>query len=200
MASAKRDQILERAVALASVEGLEGLTIGRLAADLGMSKSGLFGHFGSKEDLQLAAIARAGEIFERRVIAPAAASEAGLDRARALADNWLDYLADGFEGGCFFHAASLEFDGRPGKVKDEIVRLTGRWYVVLEEQLRRAITRGQLPSDTDATLLAFELHALLGEANWAFRLFGRSEALTRARVVMYSKLAHAQGAGARRSA
>ena len=200
MAGAKRDQILERAVALASVEGLEGLTIGRLAADLRMSKSGLFGHFGSKEDLQLAAVPRAAEIFEQRVIRPAASSEAGLDRARALTENWLDYLTNAFEGGCFFHAASLEFDGRPGKVKDELVRLTGRWYVVLEEQLRRAITRGQLSSDTDATLLAFELHALLGEANWAFRLFGRNEALSRARVLLNSKLAHAHGAGERRSA
>lgn len=200
MPSTKRDQILERAVSIASVEGLEGLTIGRLAGELNMSKSGLFGHFGSKEDLQLAAIKKASEIFEQRVITPAVSSEAGLDRARAITDNWLDYLADGFEGGCFFHAASLEFDGRPGRVKDEIARVTGRWYVVLEEQLRRAITRGQLASDTDATLMAFELHALLGEANWAFRLFGRPEALSRARVLLHSKLAHAQGAGERRTA
>ncbi len=184
----KRDEILERAVAIASVEGLAGLTIGRLASELSMSKSGLFGHFGSKEELQLATIARAAEVFETRVIEPAASVEAGLDRAVVILENWLGYLADGFEGGCFFHAASLEFDGRPGKVRDEIQRLTGRWYVVVEEQLRRAVTRRQLDPATDAALLAFEVHALLGEANWAYRLFGRREAIERARTLLHSKL------------
>jgi AcrR family transcriptional regulator len=196
----KRDEILGHAVALASVEGLGGLTIGRLATELKMSKSGLFGHFGSKEELQLAVVKQAGRIFGERVLVPAEKAEAGLDRATAIADGWLDYLAGGFEGGCFFHAASLEFDGRPGAVRDEVARLTGRWYVMLEEQLRRAAARRQLLASADVPLLTFEIHALLGEANWAFQLFGRREAIERARTLVHAKLARANDAGERRSA
>jgi AcrR family transcriptional regulator len=109
-----RESILDAAVDLASVEGLDGLTIGRLASALGMSKSGLFAHFGSKEELQLATIEAASEIYIREVIAPARDAERGLPRLVALMDHWLDYLRrEVFKGGCFFDAARSEYDSRP---------------------------------------------------------------------------------------
>ena len=113
-----REAILKTAVDVASAEGLEGLTIGRLAAELEMSKSGLFAHFGSKEELQLATIGAAREIFVDEVVRPAFENDPGLSRLWALLDSWLRYAEAGiFKGGCFFAAASAEFDGRPGPVR-----------------------------------------------------------------------------------
>jgi AcrR family transcriptional regulator len=117
-----RRAILRKAVNLASLEGLEGLTIGRLASALRISKSGLFAHFGSKEDLQCAAVDAARDIFVEKVVRPAYEFR-GLKRLRALCENWLSYGEERvFPGGCFFSAASLEFDDRPGRVRDQIVR------------------------------------------------------------------------------
>jgi AcrR family transcriptional regulator len=122
-AARTREAILDRAVDLASTQGLEGLTIGRLATDLEMSKSGLFGHFGSKEELQLATIEAASGRFVTEVIQPTLAEPEGAPRLRALARSYLDYLERGvFAGGCFFAAASIEFDDRPGPVGDRIRR------------------------------------------------------------------------------
>src|SRR3954470_20880844 len=116
-----RAAILDRAVNLASTPGLEGLTIGRLAAELEMSKSGLFGHFGSKEELQLATIEEASTRFVSEVIQPTLAEPEGVPRLRALGERCLDYLKRGvFAGGCFFAAASIEFDDRPGPVGDRV--------------------------------------------------------------------------------
>src|SRR5919112_3923894 len=117
----RRDAILERAVEVASAEGLEGLTIGRLSSELGLSKSGLFGHFGSKEELQLAAVDAAGAIFYREVVKPALSEPEGAPRLRAFCDRWIGYLERKvFSGGCFFAAAMTEFDGRPGPVRDRL--------------------------------------------------------------------------------
>src|SRR5258707_9265761 len=118
-----RRAILRKAVNLASLEGLEGLTIGKLASELHISKSGLFAHFGSKEDLQCAVVDTARDIFVEKVVRPANEFH-GLKRLRALCENWLSY-GEGkvFPGGCFFSAASLEFDDRPGRVRDQIVEL-----------------------------------------------------------------------------
>src|SRR6201987_40522 len=122
-----RRAILRKAVNIASVEGLEGLKIGRLASVLRISKSGLFAHFGSKEDLQCAVVDEAREIFVERVVRPAYQFQ-GLQRLRALCENWLAYGEQGvFPGGCFFSAASLEFDGRPGRGREQIVGLMRRW-------------------------------------------------------------------------
>src|ERR687891_926671 len=116
-----RDAILGRAMDLASLEGLEGLTIGRLALELSMSKSGLFAHFGSKEELQVATVEAARAIFIREVIKPAFESTEGLQRLWKLCDIWLSYVQSGvFRGGCFFAAAAAEFDSRPGPVRDRI--------------------------------------------------------------------------------
>jgi AcrR family transcriptional regulator len=177
-----RRAILARAVDLASAEGLEGLTIGRLASELSLSKSGLIGHFGSKEELQLATIDAAREIFFQRAVAPALAEPEGLPRLRALCDHWLSYAhAETFRGGCFFSAASSEFDGRPGPVRDRIATVLREWLDGLEAAIADAQRLHHLRADVDAKQLAFELHALEMAANWAFQLFGDREAPERAR-------------------
>ena len=135
-----RAQTLDAAVELASVVGLEGLTIGGLAEQLEMSKSGLVGRFGSKEQLQLAALELAGEIFRKAVYEPAAVHPPGLRRLNAICDAWIDYLADPpFPGGCFLTTASVEFDARPGPVNDAVQKLMNRWLRVLEHEATAAI-------------------------------------------------------------
>lgn len=166
-----RRTILRKAVDIASVEGLEGLTIGKLASTLQISKSGLFAHFGSKEGLQCAAVEEAREIFVDRVIRPAYRLQ-GLKRLRSLCQNWLEYGKERvFPGGCFFSAASLEFDDRPGPVREKIVGLMKKWLEILEQAMRDAQAAGELKKDTDVRQLAFEIHALAMGANWSSRLF-----------------------------
>jgi AcrR family transcriptional regulator len=166
-----RRAILRRAVNIASVEGLEGLTIGKLASALGISKSGLFAHFGSKEDLQCAVVDQAREIFVERVARPADRFQ-GLKRLRALCENWLGYVEERvFPGGCFFSAVSLEFDDRPGRVREQIVGLMKRWLANLEQAARDAQSAGEIPKEADVRQLAFEIQALVMGANWSSRLF-----------------------------
>jgi len=166
-----RRAILRKAVNIASVEGLEGLTIGRLASELRISKSGLFAHFGSKEDLQCAVVDEAREIFVERVVRPAYQFQ-GLKRLRALCENWLSYGEDRvFPGGCFFSAASLEFDDRPGRVREQIVGLMRRWLGQLEQAARDAQSAGEITKEADVRQLAFEIQALAMGANWSSRLF-----------------------------
>jgi len=173
-----RGTILDRAVDLASTEGLEGLTIGRLASELELSKSGLFGHFGSKEELQLSTIEEASRRFIAEVIEPTFTVPEGAARLRALGQSYIDYLERGvFSGGCFFAAASVEFDDRPGPVGDRVRESVAAWMDYLERQARAAGT-------ADPKLLAFELHALAQGANSAFRLFGDPGAFKRARRAM----------------
>jgi AcrR family transcriptional regulator len=177
-----RENILKVAVDLASTDGLEALTIGRLAGELKMSKSGLFAHFGSKEDLQLATIAVARRIFVTEVIEPAEAVPAGSRRLRTLIDGWLAYMEGGtFRGGCFFSAVSAEFDGRPGPVRDRIRESMREWIDLLEEQVREAQMRSEAFPDIDPGLLAFEVHAFVQEANWAWQLLREESAYARAR-------------------
>jgi AcrR family transcriptional regulator len=166
-----RRAILRKAVNIASVEGLEGLTIGRLASLLRISKSGLFAHFGSKEDLQCAVVDEAREIFVERVVRPAYQFR-GLQRLRALCENWLAYGEERvFPGGCFFSAASLEFDDRPGRVREQIVGLMRKWLGNLEQAARDAQSAGEITKEADARQLAFEIQALAMGANWSSRLF-----------------------------
>ena len=166
-----RQAILRKAVNIASVEGLEGLTIGKLASALRISKSGLFAHFGSKEDLQCAVVDEAREIFVERVVRPAYQFQ-GLKRLRALCENWLSYSKDGvFPGGCFFSAASLEFDDRPGRVREQIAGLMRKWLGSLEQAARDAQSAGEISKEADVRQLAFEIQALAMGANWSSRLF-----------------------------
>jgi AcrR family transcriptional regulator len=184
-----RQAILEAAVNIASEEGLEGLTIGRLASELSMSKSGLFAHFGSKEELQLATVEAAREVFVREVVGPAFKAEKGLARLWSLCDVWLAYVeGEVFRGGCFFAAAAAEFDGRPGAVRDRVAGIMVEWLSLLRRSVSEAHAAGQLGPDADPAQLAFELNALEMGANWAFQLHGDRQAFARARVAMLERL------------
>lgn len=173
--AATRAAILDRAVDLASVAGLDGLTIGRLAAELEMSKSGLFSHFGSKQELQLATVEAAARRFRETVIEPVAGEPPGAARLRAMAAAYLDHLEDGaYSGGCFWGAASAEYDDRPGPVRDAIAAALGRW---LDELERQAAVAGL----DEPGRVAFELYALVMGANARYRLSGDERAFAYAR-------------------
>jgi AcrR family transcriptional regulator len=176
-----RRAILRRAVNIASIEGLEGLTLGKLATQLRISKSGLFAHFGSKEDLQCAVVEEAREIFTDRVIRPAFEFR-GLKRLYSLCDNWLQYAEEKvFPGGCFFSAASLEFDDRPGRVRDQIVGSLQKWLDRMVKSVREAQDAGEIRKNADPHQLIFEIQALAMGANWASRLFHDHGAFRRIR-------------------
>lgn len=184
-----RREILHTAVDIASAEGLEGLTIGRLAKDLNMSKSGLFAHFGAKEDLQLATVETARDIFIKEIIDPTADVEPGMDRLRALLEAWLSYVERSvFRGGCFFAAASLEFDSREGPVRALIAALTKAWVDMLIEAFNQAQEKGQIGPSAEAEQVVFELHALVQEANWAHHLLHDEKAFDRARTGITNRL------------
>jgi len=168
-----REAILRRAADVASVEGLEGLTIGRLAADLEMSKAGVIGHFGTKEELQLATLDYAASVFRENVWVPAEDLQPGLPRLLAILDAWTRAAeAPSFPGGCFIAAASFEWDGREGRVHDALATVTGRWRRTLVAEIEIAVAAGDLPVDTDAEQVAFALEALASGTNPARQLQG----------------------------
>ena len=176
-----RRTILLTAARLATVEGLDGLTIGRLAAATGMSKSGLFAHFGSKEELQLATIGAAEEIFAEDVLRPALEAE-GLERVRALSERFLSHVGRNvFPGGCFFASAAAELDTRPGPVRERVVAVQRQWMDLFEGAIRTAQERRELDPSVDPAQLTFELNALLGEANGLYLLSGDPGAFDMAR-------------------
>ena len=180
-----RAAIVCAAVDQGSRWGLEGVTIGWLADELRMSKSGVVGHFGSKERLQLAVLDTAIAKFVRDVWEPAATHPAGRERLLALVDAWLDsHRRELFPGGCFLTTASVEFDNRPGAVRDAVAAAMARWLTTLEREAQRAIDAGELPPHPDATDVAFELNALAMAANNAFQLHGDTTAFDRARRAM----------------
>jgi AcrR family transcriptional regulator len=184
-----RAAILDAAARLATIEGLGGLSIGSLADHIGMSKSGLYAHFGSKEELQLATIDTASAIFVREVIEPAQAAR-GAARVEALADVFLSYIERGvFPGGCFFAAAEAEFDTHPGPVRDKIREAHRRWLEYIEGQVRGAQELGELDPDEDASQLAFEFDAMLKMATRVFVLEDDPQALERGRSGVRTRLA-----------
>lgn len=180
-----RRLILRRAAEIASVEGLEGLSIGRLATELTVSKSGVFAHFGSKEELQLATVRAAAKIFVNLVVVPALAEPEGATRLNLLLDGWLDYSQRRiFPGGCFFFAVQAEFDARPGRVRDVIAGYGLDWTALVE----RTIAEAAEP-DVDAAQLAFELIAFLEMANAQSVLHDNPAAYDRARAAVRTRLA-----------
>lgn len=184
-AAETREAIVSRAVAVASTDGLEGLTIGRLAGDLSMSKAGVIGHFGSKERLQLAALEEAIAIFTRTVWEPLARRPPGRARLLAISDAWVAHLESGiFPGGCFLTAASTEFDGRRGPVRDRVAEALGLWRAVIEHDVRVAVKAGELPDGTDPAQVWFEWNALAMGLNQALQLFADDGAPARARRAM----------------
>ncbi|MGW3998958.1 TetR/AcrR family transcriptional regulator [Amycolatopsis sp. NPDC004772] len=161
---ATRRLVLRRAVDVASVDGLEGLSLGRLATELELSKSGVFALFGSKEELQLATIDAALQIFRSHVVTPARAVAPGLPRLRAVCEKWLAYSEQRvFPGGCFFFNVGAEFDARPGRVHDAVAAAGGSFAAFLRETAAEAVALGHV--EADAEVLAFELHALGRAAN-----------------------------------
>jgi AcrR family transcriptional regulator len=191
-ASQTRRHILNSAADIASAEGLEGISIGRLATELQMSKTGVFAHFGSKEQLQLATVETAKQIFLERVVQPALQSPRGIQRLKAMLENWLSYVEQTvFRGGCFFAAASAEFDSRPGAVRDQIAELTKAWMVGLQEEIAFAQSKKEILASIKPIQLAFELHAYVQEANWAFKLFNDKSAFPLGRRAIADRLSAA---------
>jgi AcrR family transcriptional regulator len=184
-----RESILHVAVNLASVEGLEGLTIGRLADELKMSKSGLFAHFGSKEELQLATVEAARQIFVEHVIRPALPEPEGMPRLWALCDRWACHVEKRvFAGGCFFTAASFEFDSRPGPVRDRIVDAMKTWLHILSDAVRRAQQVKHLPPGINPEQLAFEMYSLAIGSYWGHELLGDRKAFSKGRSMILARL------------
>lgn len=194
-----RRSILAAASGLASVEGLEGLSIGRLASELGMSKSGLFAHFGSKEELQLATIEAAHHVYVDEVIKPAVSAQRGLPRAWALCTAFLSYVERGvFPGGCFFASAMAEFDARPGPVRDAIAEMQHKWMETLARAIGDAIECGEVNAGTDPEQVAFELEAALLSANWYYHLLSDRSFFGRARQAVRGSLSAVATAKGRR--
>lgn len=186
---ATRRAILARAVQLASTGGLEDLSIAQLAGDLEMSKSGLFAHFGSKEELQLSTVRTARRVFSDVAVAPALEVEPGVRRLRALIDAWFDYIgSDTFAGGCLLMEAAAEFDNRPGPVRDLIAETMAMWMGLLVEQAAAAVERGELSPATDPEQLAWELHAFGLGLNWDRQLNESDDAVRRARTAVDTRL------------
>jgi len=182
-----RATILARALDLASVDGLEGLTIGRLAGELEMSKSGVFAHFGSKQELQLATVGAAAERFRIAVIEPALRAPDGALRLRAMAAAYLDHLeGNDYSGGCFWAATSAEYDDRPGPVRDAIAAALDAWLGELERQARIA-------GSPDPGRFAFELYAVVMGANSRFRMSGNRAVFDYARDTIERRLAELPG-------
>jgi AcrR family transcriptional regulator len=184
-----RQAILATAARLASSHGIDRLSIGDLADEVGMSKSGLYAHFGSKEELQIATIDAAEEIFNEVVIAPSEAAEPGLPAVLALADAFIDHLRDKvFPGGCFFACASAEVHAQPGPVKDRIAEFDGRWQARIARELTAARAAGDLPADEDLDALLFDLDAILYYAHGAFSFRDDPHVLEMAREAVRRRL------------
>jgi AcrR family transcriptional regulator len=184
-----RAAILREAVSLATVHGLEGLSIGDLAAALSMSKSGLYAHFGSKQDLQLATVEEAERIFEAEVIEPARAAPAGVPQLVAVCEGFFDHLARRtFPGGCFFAGAVLEMGPRPGPVNERVAAFQRSFAGLIRQFVVTAMDLGQLPNDEDPDQLAFEVNGIILAANTSFVLIQDPAALDVARQVVRRRL------------
>jgi AcrR family transcriptional regulator len=177
-----RTTILLAAAKLATTKGLDGLSIGDLAAAVGMSKSGLYAHFKSKEELELATIETASAIFEREVLRPALQAPAGSQQLRALVDAFLAHLERRvFPGGCFFAAVAMELDTRPGPARDRVVEIQQKWLSLLRQCFLHAQTTGEIDSGADVAQAVFETQAMLLAANFMFVMSNDPTSLAQAR-------------------
>ena len=188
-AAGTRDAIIRRAADIGSVEGLERITIGRLATDLEMSKAGVIGHFGTKEELQLATLELAAELFVEQVWKPVEDLRPGLERLLGICEAWTRYADEPIlSGGCFIAAVSFEFDGRAGRVHDELKQVVGRWRKTLVREISVAIADGDLPADLDPEQAAFSMEALAAGMNPARQLYGDTSAAEWSRRAMHAVL------------
>jgi len=185
-----RRAIVEVASRLATIEGLEGLSIARVAKASGMSKSGVFGLFGSKRELQLAAIDEARKVFVREVVEPALSQREGLERLEALCGGFLDYVGRRvFPGGCFFASVAAEVGSRPGPLRDRIRVEQKRWVGLLAQNASKAQADGHLDPNTEPDQVALELSALLTGADVAFLLHEDPRIIDAVRAAIGRRLA-----------
>jgi AcrR family transcriptional regulator len=188
-----KTRIVETALRAASVGGLEGITLGKVAADVGMSKSGLFAHFDSKETLQVDVLAAAAEKFAEVVVAPAFAAPRGEPRLRALFDYWMEWEQnESLPGGCVFMHASAELDDRPGPARDALVDHQRRWMDTLAKAVRLTIEAGHFRADVDPSLFAFQLYGIVLSYYHSARLFRDPDARSRAIAAFESVVASAR--------
>jgi len=185
-----RARIVEQAADLATIEGLDGLSIGRLAEATGVPKSSVHALFGSKEELQLATITAARDSFIAEVVSPALEiTEPGRARLLALCEGFLSYVERRvFPGGCFFVAAAAELGGRPGRVRDRVARVQHQWRSLVVHEARTAAENGELPDDVDPAQLAFELGVILAGTNIVTVLHDDQDAIARARAAIDARL------------
>jgi AcrR family transcriptional regulator len=185
----RKEQILELALDVASAEGLEGLTIGRLSKRAGMSKSGLFAHFGSKKELQRSTVDFAQKQFRENVWDRVSDVRPGIARLHFMLRTWVDHVENwGLSGGCFFSAASAEFDDRPGEIQTRLVELIHQWVAYLEQEISVAQEMGHIVGNIESGQLTFELHASVQEANLYRQLFRREDAFDLARNSIEGRL------------
>jgi AcrR family transcriptional regulator len=164
-----RDTILLTAAKLVTIKGLNGLSLGELAAEVGMSKSGLYAHFKDKEELALATIATAAAIFEQEVLQPAMKAKAGTERLKAVAHSFLSHLERKvFPGGCFFAAVTAELDTNPGPARDRVAEALDKWLSLLRQCILDAQTLGEIDPNADVDQAVFEIEAMLSAANFLF--------------------------------
>jgi AcrR family transcriptional regulator len=188
-----RQTILERALSLASEVGLDGITIGHLATDLNLSKSGLYAHFQSKEALQLQVLDFAALRFVEIVLRPAMATRPGESRIRSMFENWLDWpRPEVLPGGCFFVAAATELDDQPGPLRDRLVELQCRWLGVLSESARQAVAEGEFRPEIDGEQFAHDVYGIMLAFHHAARLLRDPRASSRARTAFEALLAAAR--------
>jgi AcrR family transcriptional regulator len=190
-----RARVVEQAAQLATIEGIEGISIGRLADATGIAKSSVYALFGSKEELQLATINAARDSFIIEVVVPALnATEPGRQRLLALCEGFLSYVERRvFPGGCFFVSASAEVGGRSGRVHDEVARIQQQWRDLLGREASAAVDRGELPANTDPQQLAFELGVILAGTNIVSVLHDDLAVIDRARSAVKSRLCSESG-------
>jgi AcrR family transcriptional regulator len=194
-----RAAILLAAAQLATTRGLEGLSIGDLAAHLGMSKSGLYAHFASKEELELATIETAAQIFDREVLQAVRAAPPGKQRLLTLVEAFLSHLERRvFPGGCFFAAVAAELDTRPGRARDRILEVFAQWRSMIHQCVEEARTRQEIARGADAEQTVFEVQAMLLAANYLFVLTSDSRPLQQARQGVQNVLARLSAGQARR--
>jgi AcrR family transcriptional regulator len=191
-----RATILEAALTLASHMGLEGLSIGALAEVTGMSKSGVFAHFGSRDELQIAVVREYHNKFEEEVFYPALREPRGLPRLRALFDNWVRRVAVEIDSGCIYISGAVEFDDRPGPVRDALVDMVQTWQDALERAIRIGVEEGHLKPDTDPPQMLFEVHGLILALHHDARFLRHPGAVERAKVAFRRVLENYAAPGA----
>ena len=185
-----RAAILDAALALASHMGLEGLSIGALAEVTQMSKSGVFAHFGSREELQISVVREYHAQFSAEIFEPAMKVPRGLPRLRALFDRWFKRVSIEIDAGCIYISGAVEFDDRPGPVRDALFSMVQSWHNALERAIRIAIDAGHLRADTDPQQLLFEVHGLILALHHDARFLRRPGAEVRARAGLENVLSH----------